>query len=122
MRSMVPPQIQNLNRTAPLAGPGFIPPRSRSPTPAGVIDENIYDDPAGDQGFVPEEGTLSKLRTEKELDVFLMQTLSAIATANEPALRVNNDMAFAARRQNIGKGNVKDGIDLDQYICVSIGY
>jgi hypothetical protein len=51
------PQIQNLNRTAPLAGPGFIPPRSRSPTPAGVIDENIYDDPAGDQGFVPEEGT-----------------------------------------------------------------
>ncbi|KAG1855607.1 hypothetical protein F4604DRAFT_1883237 [Suillus subluteus] len=51
------PQIQNLNRTAPLAGPGFIPPQSRSPTPAGVIDENIYDDPAGDQGFVPEEGT-----------------------------------------------------------------
>ncbi|KAG1838891.1 hypothetical protein F4604DRAFT_1885392 [Suillus subluteus] len=51
------PQIQNLNRTAPLAGPGFIPPRSCSPTPAGVIDENIYDDPAGDQGFVPEEGT-----------------------------------------------------------------
>ncbi|KAG1752227.1 hypothetical protein EDB19DRAFT_1903614 [Suillus lakei] len=47
------PQIQNLNRTAPLAGPGFIPPRSHSPTPAGVIDENIYDDPAGDQGFPP---------------------------------------------------------------------
>ncbi|KAG2367402.1 hypothetical protein BDR07DRAFT_1448953 [Suillus spraguei] len=51
------PQIQNLNHTAPLAGPGFIPPRSRSPTPAGVIDDNIYDDPAGDQGFVTEEGT-----------------------------------------------------------------
>ncbi|KAG1876889.1 hypothetical protein C8R48DRAFT_745427 [Suillus tomentosus] len=51
------PQIHNLNRTAPLAGPGFIPPRSRSPTPAGVIDENFYQDPAGDQDFVPEEGT-----------------------------------------------------------------
>ncbi|KAG0692648.1 hypothetical protein DFH29DRAFT_985697 [Suillus ampliporus] len=50
------PQIQNLNRTAPLAGPGFIPPRSHSPTPAGVIDENFYQDPVGDQDFVPEEG------------------------------------------------------------------
>ncbi|KAG1810404.1 uncharacterized protein HD556DRAFT_1428451 [Suillus plorans] len=50
------PQIQNLNRTAPLTGPGFIPPRSRSPTPAGVIDENFYQDPAGDQDFVLEEG------------------------------------------------------------------
>ncbi|KAG1786219.1 uncharacterized protein HD556DRAFT_1434810 [Suillus plorans] len=51
------PQIQNLNRTALLAGPGFIPPRSRSPTPAGVINENFYQDPVGDQDFVPEEGT-----------------------------------------------------------------
>ncbi|KAG1868060.1 hypothetical protein C8R48DRAFT_771765 [Suillus tomentosus] len=57
-------QIQrDLNRTTPLAGPRFIPPRSCSPTPAGenqVIDENFHQDAAGEQedgGFVPEEGT-----------------------------------------------------------------
>ncbi|KAG2047836.1 hypothetical protein BDR06DRAFT_985034 [Suillus hirtellus] len=50
------PQIQNLNCTAPLIGPGFIPPWSRSPTPAGVIDENFHQDLVGDQDFVLEEG------------------------------------------------------------------
>ncbi|KAG2147840.1 uncharacterized protein EDB93DRAFT_1103923 [Suillus bovinus] len=47
---------QNLNHTAPLAGPGFIPPQSCSPTPAGVIDENFHQDLAGNQDFVLEEG------------------------------------------------------------------
>ncbi|KAG2339206.1 hypothetical protein BDR05DRAFT_977829 [Suillus weaverae] len=51
---------QDLNRTAPLAGPGFIPPRSRSPTPEPGFHENFHQDAAGEQedgGFEPEEGT-----------------------------------------------------------------
>ncbi|KAG2127265.1 uncharacterized protein EDB93DRAFT_1257087 [Suillus bovinus] len=48
--------LQNLNHIAPLVGPGFILPQSHSPTPAGVIDENFHQDPAGDQDFVLEEG------------------------------------------------------------------
>ncbi|KAG1732519.1 hypothetical protein EDB19DRAFT_1896754 [Suillus lakei] len=53
------PQIQqDLNHTAPLAGPGFIPLMSHSPTPA--INENFHQNTVGEQedgGFVPEEGT-----------------------------------------------------------------
>ncbi|KAG0695519.1 hypothetical protein DFH29DRAFT_1005373 [Suillus ampliporus] len=64
MKHALPLQIrQGLHQTGPFAGPGFIPAREHSPTPAGDnpgINGHFYDDVADQQqdlGFVPVDGT-----------------------------------------------------------------